>query len=66
MEQKTLFRYHNICHKRFTNPKQIKSAQESSQGIPDQSSMTYVLRSIRNEPERIWKSAEFYDIYISK
>ena len=28
--------------------------------------MAYVLRSIRNEPERIWTSTEPYKIYISK
>ena len=44
----------------------IKSTQESSQGLPHQSSMAYVLRSIRNEPERTWRSTELYEIYISK
>ena len=28
--------------------------------------MTYALRSIRNEPERIWTSTELYEIYISE
>ena len=28
--------------------------------------MSYVLRSIRIEPERIWTSAELYEIYLSK
>ena len=28
--------------------------------------MAYVLRSIRNEPERIWTSTEPYEIYVSK
>ena len=28
--------------------------------------MAYVLKSIRNKPERIWTSTELYEIYISK
>ena len=58
--------YHNICHKRITNPKEIKSTQESSQGLPDQYSMPYVLRSIRNEPEIVWTFTELYEISIFK
>ena len=44
----------------------MEITQESSQGLPDQCFMAYVLRSIRNEPERIWTSTELYEIYISK
>ena len=66
MKQSSLFRYRNICRKRFRNPKDIKGAQENSQRLPGQSSIAYVLRSIRNEPEKIWTSRELYEIYISK
>ena len=59
MEISSLFRYHNICHKRFTNSEEIKSVKECSQELPDQSSMAYVLRSMRNEPERTWTSTKF-------
>ena len=58
--------HHNICSKRITNPKEIKSTQKSPQGLPDQYSMPYVLRSIRNEPERVWTFTELYEICISK
>ena len=61
-----MFRYHNNCHKRFTNPKEIKSAQGNVQELSDQSSLAYVLRSIKNEPERIWTSTELNEIYITK
>ena len=66
VKQSSLFRYRNIYRKRFRNPKDIKGAQENSQGLPGQSSTAYVLRSIRNEPEKIWTSRELYEIYISK
>ena len=47
------------------NPKEIKSTQDSFQGLPDQSFMAYALRSLTNEPEGIWTSTELI-VEISK
>ena len=59
----SLFRYHNNCHKRFINPREVKSAQVKKGHSKENQAIQYVIRSIRNKPDEIWVSTDLHEIY---
>ena len=61
------FRYHKNCYTDFASKYQIKAAKNQYDlTSTDKTPFNYVLRSIRNEEDRIWNSCELLDAYIEK
>ena len=57
-------RYHQMCYRDFVNERNIKAAQNKlDQTSSDKESFNFLLRSIRMDPDRIWKSTELCQIY---
>ena len=61
-------RYHKNCYRDFVNERLIKAAnnQYDQEVSTDNEPLNYILRSIRNEPDRIWTTAELMEEYASK
>ena len=60
-------RYHEKCLQDFENPKNIQSAQrDNPKKSPEEYAIRYVVRSIQNQPERIWTSVELHNLYNKK
>jgi CRISPR/Cas system-associated protein Csm6 len=60
-------RYHNNCHKLFTNPKEIKSTlRNDPSNVTENTVMKFIIRSVQNEPDRIWNSAELNQLFRQK
>ena len=53
-----------FCHKKFTNPKSILSAQKKKTKPNDLSAVNIIVKAIKNEPDRIWTLKEIHGKYL--
>ena len=59
-----LSRYNEKCSQFFRNPKEINSAQRNDPDkLPEEYPMKYVVRSIKNLPDKFWTSIELHEFY---
>ena len=64
---KLFFRYHKKCYIDFVNERSIKAVENSfNQTSDDKEPFNFILRSIRNEEDKIWTSAELLAAYRKK
>ena len=62
---KIFYRHHEKYLRLFINPKEIKSAQRNDPDkLPEEYTMKYVARPIKNLPDKFWTSIELHELYI--
>ena len=60
-------RYHKNCYSDFVSERSIKAAHNKYDQISsDKEPFNFVIRSIRNEPERIWNATELHNAYTKR
>ena len=60
-------RYHKLCYSGFASERNIQAATSKyDHESEDREPLNYVIRSIRNEPEKIWSAKELHHYYMSK
>ena len=58
------YRHHEKYLRLFINPKEIKSAQRNDPDkLPEEYTMKYVARPIKNLPDKFWTSIELHELY---
>ena len=61
---KIFYRHHEKYLQLFINPKEIKSAQRNDPDkLPEEYTMKYVARPIKNLPDKFWTSIELHELY---
>ena len=59
-----IFRYHKNCLSDFVSARNIKAAKNSlDQTSDDREPLNYVVKSIRNEKDKVWTSSELLEAY---
>ena len=61
------YRYHKSCYRDFVNERLIKACHNQyDDRSPDKEAINFIIRSIKNEPEKVWTSTELHEKYIEK
>ena len=64
---KIFYRHHEKYLLLFINLKEIKSAQRNDPDkLPEEYTMKYVARLIKNLPDKFWTSIELHELYKEK
>ena len=58
--------YHKKCYVDFVNERNIKAAKNSLDQTSSDEPFNYILKSLRNEEDKIWTSTELLEVYRSK
>ena len=67
MKSISLFRYHKNCYSGFVAVRSIKAAlNKYDNKSMDRDALSYIIRSIRNDPEGVWDADYLHSCYLNK